>query len=554
MVCQTAVVYERNVAGQLLSFGHSGRLVDRALGMDDPESGSLWNQATGIAVEGPLEGQQLRALPVTTTTLDAWFDAYPDSGVLVPLTEASHRERTRIWGEDDAQGMFLMVRLGERLRAYPLASFPADGVLHDQLGEEPIACVFGRRPRVLAAWSRRVGEDIVELEARAGSAGLELAERGGTRRWSAISGRPDPPRSAPPLRPLTAFPIDRLGVDRNFAAVELFGSPPPAEERDRERAPARKRGRKRAPTEVAPTNLLAAAELRRTGLGDDEAVLGIALGGAARAYPLARLVEDAVLNDTIGGVAIAATFGAECQAAVAYERTLAGQPMLLSDLGVTVDGASILYDMGTSSRWNQATGISIGGKNTGRRLPIVPACTTTLGAWLAAHPDSRVIAPPAVGVEPPPRARFLDPRDEESMVLLVRVGKHSRAYPLARFPESGLLHDQLGEEPIALLCSRQLQLLCAWSRQVDHEGVEFEPLLIPNGVELVERGGTRRWNGLSGSAQPPSSAPPLRLLPSLPLHRSALDRHFPATELFGGPLPPAGAPAPTPEKEGPGRR
>ena len=227
MTCQTAVVYERTVGTQPLVFGNLGVTIDRAMAMYDIETGSNWSQATGIAIAGHLSGTQLRVIPAATTSLGAWIASYPNSGVLAPTTKFTRSQRIRIWDPREADQMLLLVRVGGSARAYPLARFPEGGLLSDVLGDEPIAILFGREPKVLAVYSRRVGDDVIELDARPATEDIELLERGGRRRWSAVSGRSRPLRSARPLRVLPSVPIERIGFERNFGEVEVYGGPLP---------------------------------------------------------------------------------------------------------------------------------------------------------------------------------------------------------------------------------------------------------------------------------------------------------------------------------------
>ncbi len=231
MKCQTAVVYERNVEGRLLTVGNTREFIARTMVLDDVETRSQWNQATGIAVLGHFTGTELRTLAASTTSLGAWLATYPNSGVLAPTTQLARAQRVRMWDPDEADAMLLLVRAGGATRAYPLDRFPEDGLIHDVLGDEPIAILFGRQPKVLAAYSRRIGEEVVEFDPRSVPEDIELRERSGPRRWSAISGRSRPLRSARPLRPLASMPIDRIGFEVNFRGVSVFGGRLPPRER-----------------------------------------------------------------------------------------------------------------------------------------------------------------------------------------------------------------------------------------------------------------------------------------------------------------------------------
>ena len=67
-LCSTALVYERNVAGRMLTFGVSGMLYRDALVMCDRETGTLWSHVDGRARNGPLLGETLQPVPAVHAT------------------------------------------------------------------------------------------------------------------------------------------------------------------------------------------------------------------------------------------------------------------------------------------------------------------------------------------------------------------------------------------------------------------------------------------------------------------------------------------------------
>ena len=82
-------MYAREVDGQELKFGVSGKLIMNALVMYDRETDSLWSQFTGEAVEGPLAGARLELIPAQLVTWRAWKEQHPDTLALekVPYGE-----------------------------------------------------------------------------------------------------------------------------------------------------------------------------------------------------------------------------------------------------------------------------------------------------------------------------------------------------------------------------------------------------------------------------------------------------------------------------------
>jgi hypothetical protein len=70
--------YLRLVDDQILNFVYDGaRLIDHT-------TGSEWDLATGIAVDGELKAQFLIPVPASTASDWAWFNFYPDSDTYEP--------------------------------------------------------------------------------------------------------------------------------------------------------------------------------------------------------------------------------------------------------------------------------------------------------------------------------------------------------------------------------------------------------------------------------------------------------------------------------------
>jgi len=84
-VCRTGRAFSPLINGHMESF--------RLVGMDhfnamfeDATTKSWWQQATGVAIAGPLKGTALTELPSRQLTLAAWLRQYPDSYIMQPDT------------------------------------------------------------------------------------------------------------------------------------------------------------------------------------------------------------------------------------------------------------------------------------------------------------------------------------------------------------------------------------------------------------------------------------------------------------------------------------
>lgn len=125
-------------------------------------------------------------------------------------------------------------------------------------------------------------------------------------------------------------------------------------------------------------------------LGDDYAdsrlpkralVLGVAAGGAARAYPLAELPPSPV-NDRVGGLPVVVT--GRRGSAVAFDRRVDGRALTFE----RADGGLL---RGGGSRWRVETGRAVDGPLEGGSLERVDAHPPLFWfAWLDFHPGSTV--------------------------------------------------------------------------------------------------------------------------------------------------------------------
>jgi len=132
-------------------------------------------------------------------------------------------------------------------------------------------------------------------------------------------------------------------------------------------------------------------------LVSSDPVVGVSLGGEARAYPLRLLRWHEVVNDTVGGVPVAVTYSPLSGGVAVWDRVVDGAVLEFAVSGRLIDSNTLLYDRrpkGTlSSLWRQLTGEAITGPSAGRRLTSLPVVLATWADWTSAHPETTVMAP-----------------------------------------------------------------------------------------------------------------------------------------------------------------
>ncbi|RMG44638.1 MAG: DUF3179 domain-containing protein [Acidobacteria bacterium] len=131
----------------------------------------------------------------------------------------------------------------------------------------------------------------------------------------------------------------------------------------------------------------------------EDLVVGVALGGEARAYPLRVLNWHEVANDELGGVPIAVTYGPLCDAAVVLDRRSGGRTMRFGVSGLLYQSCPLIYDrtdgQPAPSLWAPLLQKAVIGPAAaeGRRLRLLPSAVTTWEDWRSLHPETTVLVP-----------------------------------------------------------------------------------------------------------------------------------------------------------------
>jgi hypothetical protein len=195
----------------------------------------------------------------------------------------------------------------------------------------------------------------------------------------------------------------------------------------------------------------------------DKLVIGIALSGEAKAYPIEIIGYHHQVKDTVGGQPLLVTYCTVCRTGRVYSPVLQGRYTSFRLVGMDHFNA-MFEDSGTKSWWQQATGIAIAGPLKGARLKEIPSEQMRLGDWLALHPASLTLQP-----DPHFKARYdslrgydegviagsLEKRDSgswksKSWVIGVSLRGESKAYDWNRLVRERIILDTIGQTHLLL--------------------------------------------------------------------------------------------------------
>ena len=174
-LCNSAVVFDRRVAGETLRFGVSGNLRNSDLVMWDDRSKSWWQQFTGEGIVGAHAGEQLELLPALLVSFAEFEAQYPQGEVLSPggrgygsnpyVGYDSNPQPFLFFGEPDgrlfATGRVLGTLLGGEAVAWPFMALEETPVINDEVGGfEVVAFWQPGQSSALDGWSIDDSRDV----------------------------------------------------------------------------------------------------------------------------------------------------------------------------------------------------------------------------------------------------------------------------------------------------------------------------------------------------------------------------------------------------------
>lgn len=168
----------------MLTFGNQGALFMRAMTWWDHETGSIWSQPWGAAIQGELKETRLELIPVAIEPLQSWTGRHEDSLVLVVdgSTHAGLLEPAKM-----IDFFVIGVTLGDAASAYRYEDVASTGVVNDRVGSQPIAVFAEADTRQINVFSAKLpGEDFTLTFHRRGRR-LVDDQTGST--WSQFAGK-----------------------------------------------------------------------------------------------------------------------------------------------------------------------------------------------------------------------------------------------------------------------------------------------------------------------------------------------------------------------------
>jgi len=181
-LCFSAIVFNREVDGRILSFQASGYLLNDNLVLKDHPTDTLWSQLLGQGIKGAQRGALLEVHPSTLTRWEIWKEAYPFTEVLSPLAlgyveeiydpytgyfssgaagfSSSVEQSPRLPGKALIEGIVL----GDHQLAIPVEILRVDEIIQDKVGSVPVLVFSLDTQQPNRVYLREVGGEILDFE------------------------------------------------------------------------------------------------------------------------------------------------------------------------------------------------------------------------------------------------------------------------------------------------------------------------------------------------------------------------------------------------------
>lgn len=219
------------------------------------------------------------------------------------------------------------------------------------------------------------------------------------------------------------------------------------------------------------------ADAASSRIAPQDLVLGISIGGEAKAYPIEVIGYHHQVRDTVGNVPVMVTYCTVCRTGRVYSPSVEGRTEVFRLVGMDHFNA-MFEDATTGSWWRQVNGEAVAGPLKGKVLEEVPSAQMTLQAWLALHPASRIMQPDTTfNMAYADLKKFdegtiesgLERRDslswkDKSWVVGVQLGMQARAYDWNDLLREKVVNDTLAGTSLVVAVAPDSATFYVWNR------------------------------------------------------------------------------------------
>ena len=163
-------MWTRDAAGLRLTF-HLAGINNQNFLLRDEETGTYWQQISGLAISGPLRGQQLTLIPSDELTFATWKAEEPQGTVLKDVSKYASEYEAKDWDVRmkrvpvvirfpehglKPRDLMLGIRAFGASRAFPYDQVIKEKLIKDHVGSEPVLLVVAPDGQSIRAFRGRI--------------------------------------------------------------------------------------------------------------------------------------------------------------------------------------------------------------------------------------------------------------------------------------------------------------------------------------------------------------------------------------------------------------
>ncbi len=150
-------MWGREVGGQVLTF-HLAGINNQNFLMRDEQTGSYWQQISGLAISGPMKGRTLPLIHSDEISMQLWRAEQPNGKVLAPIKKYASdyedadwdkkMEKARVVVQFPDSGLMMRAQVfgianESAARAFPVKKVLASKLVLDHIGPEAVVLIVG---------------------------------------------------------------------------------------------------------------------------------------------------------------------------------------------------------------------------------------------------------------------------------------------------------------------------------------------------------------------------------------------------------------------------
>ena len=215
-------------------------------------------------------------------------------------------------------------------------------------------------------------------------------------------------------------------------------------------------------------------------------VIGVAINGQAKAYPIEIIGYHHQVTDTVGGEPVMVTYCTVCRTGRVFSPFVNGKFEKFRLVGMDHFNA-MFEDAATKSWWRQATGIAVAGPLKGTALKEIASEQMSLAAWIRKYPNTLILQPDTLfakqykglqGFDDGTIQSGLEKRDIaswkfKSWVVGLEKDGYAKAYDWNDLVKQRVINDTFQNLSLVLVLENDNRSFHVWNRQVNDKLLQF---------------------------------------------------------------------------------